>query len=193
MVVNTSLAHVSDTLFTTAIATYSLAMIGYAGEYAFGRRGRVAESAPQRELVGAGAGGSAPSGLPPADQAPVTTSRGAAGERFGRAAVVVTIIGVLIHLSSIAIRGVAVDEVPWSNMYEFASVVGVIAVIAFLVGMARMPQIRYLGLFVMFPVVLIMFLAGTVLYSQGLAARARPAVLLAGHSRHRRRRRPRAS
>jgi cytochrome c-type biogenesis protein CcsB len=59
-----------------------------------------------------------------------------------------------------------VDEVPWSNMYEFASVVGVISVIAFLIGMARMPSIRYLGLFVMFPVVLVMFLAGTVLYSQ---------------------------
>jgi cytochrome c-type biogenesis protein CcsB len=160
--VNDGMAHLSDALFTTAIATYAVAMIGYAGEYAFGRRGRVGASLPARELVGAGA----PVGLPPDDQAPVTTSRGTAADRFGRAAVAITVIGALIHLSSIAVRGIAVDEVPWSNMYEFASVVGVIAVIAFLVGMARMPQIRYLGLFVMFPVVLVMFLAGTVLYSQ---------------------------
>jgi len=165
MAVNTSLAHVSDTLFTTAIATYALAMIGYAGEYAFGHRGKVnATAVPQRELVGAGAPVPPP---PPIEQAaPVSTSRNAAASRFGRAAVVITIVGALLHLTSIAIRGAAVDEVPWSNMYEFASVVGVIAVLAFLVGMARMPQIRYLGLFVMFPVVVIMFLAGTVLYSR---------------------------
>jgi cytochrome c-type biogenesis protein CcsB len=161
MAVNDSLAHLSDTLFTTAIATYTLAMIGYAGEYAFGRRGRVAATVPQRELVGAGA--PVPS-RPPGPPAPVDRSR--AGERFGRAAVVITVIGALLHLTSIGVRGIAVDEVPWSNMYEFASVVGVIAVLAFLGGMARMPQIRYLGLFVMLPVVMIMFLAGTVLYSQ---------------------------
>jgi cytochrome c-type biogenesis protein CcsB len=162
MAVNDGVAHLSDGLFTTAIATYTLAMIGYAGEYAFGRRGRVASSTPQRALVGAGA----PVQLPPEDRPPVISSRKTAGDRFGRAAVAITIIGVLLHLTSIAVRGIAVDEVPWSNMYEFASVVGVISVIAFLVGMARMPQIRYLGLFVMLPVVLVMFLAGTVLYSQ---------------------------
>ena len=170
MAVNPGLAHLSDGLFTTAIATYSLAMIGYAGEYAFGRRGRVAESAaiatPQRVLVGAG-GPSVASGVPPGARPPVTSasSRRTAGDRLGRIAVVVTVLGALMHVCSIAIRGVAVDEVPWSNMYEFASVVGVIGVAAFLAVMFRMPQIRYLGLFVMGPVVVVMFLAGTVLYS----------------------------
>jgi cytochrome c-type biogenesis protein CcsB len=51
-------------------------------------------------------------------------------------------------------------------MYEFASVVGLIAVVAFLVSLARAPQIRYLGLSVMLPVILVMFLAGTVLYAK---------------------------
>jgi cytochrome c-type biogenesis protein CcsB len=161
MAVNENLAHLSDGLFTTAIAIYTLAMIGYAGEYAFGRKGRVATSAPQRELVGAGGPRIK---LPPEDLPPVSHRR-TVGERFGQTAVVITIIGVLLHLTSISIRGIAVDEVPWSNMYEFASVVGVISVLAFLIGMARMPSIRYLGLFIMFPVVIVMFLAGTVLYS----------------------------
>jgi cytochrome c-type biogenesis protein CcsB len=170
--VNSGLAHLSDGLFTTAIATYALAMIGYAGEYAFGRRGRVAESAavasPSRVLVGSG-GASAGSGIPPETRPAVArtgSTRRTAGDRLGRIAVAVTILGALLHLCSIAIRGVAVDEVPWSNMYEFASVVGVIAVVAFLAAMFRMPQIRYLGLFVMGPVVVTMFLAGTVLYSR---------------------------
>ena len=77
-----------------------------------------------------------------------------------------TILGALVHASSIAVRGAAVDRVPWGNMYEFASVVGLIAVVAFLVSLARAPQIRYLGLFVMLPVILVMFLAGTVLYAK---------------------------
>ena len=62
MAVNSGMAHLSDTLFTTAIAVYTLAMIGYAAEYAFGRRGRIAHdlpaAAPAKVLVGAaGAGG----------------------------------------------------------------------------------------------------------------------------------------
>jgi len=51
-------------------------------------------------------------------------------------------------------------------MYEFSAVVGLIAVVAFLVSLWRAPQIRYLGLFVMLPVILVMFLAGTVLYAK---------------------------
>ena len=58
-----------------------------------------------------------------------------------------------LHVSSIVIRGTAVDDIPWSNMYEFASVVGLIAVCAFLGVLARAPQLRYLGVFVMLPVV----------------------------------------
>ena len=57
--VNSGMAHLSDTLFTTAIALYTLAMISYAAEYAFGRRGRIAltsRTTPAKVLVGAGAG-----------------------------------------------------------------------------------------------------------------------------------------
>ncbi|MBV9593779.1 MAG: c-type cytochrome biogenesis protein CcsB [Actinobacteria bacterium] len=211
MAVNDHLAHVSDTLFTTGIATYALAMVGYTAEYAFGRRGRVASTstsaafAPARVLVGAGGpeldadatpdeatvadiesaisgvdsgldrGESATSDVDDAAEHIDTTeppaaagrrSREALGPRLGRAAVGITIVGLALHLAAIIVRGFAVDSVPWSNMYEFASVVGFIAVVAFLVVMVRAPQIRYLGVFVMLPVVIVMFLAGTVLYSQ---------------------------
>ena len=40
----TRLAHLSDSLFTTAIAIYALALVGYCAEYAFGRKGRIAET-----------------------------------------------------------------------------------------------------------------------------------------------------
>jgi cytochrome c-type biogenesis protein CcsB len=172
--VNSGMAHLSDTLFTTAIAIYTLAMICYAAEYAFGRRGRVAmtsRTTPAKVLVRAGAGESRDvDSTAPRVTKPISPNRSgrtsAVGDRFGRIAVGLTVIGAVVHASSIAVRGAAVDRVPWGNMYEFASVVGLIAVLAFLISLARAPQIRYLGLFVMLPVILVMFLAGTVLYAK---------------------------
>ncbi|MEP6599247.1 MAG: c-type cytochrome biogenesis protein CcsB [Actinomycetota bacterium] len=183
MAVDSALAHLSDGLFTTAIATYALAMVGYTAEYAFGRHGRVASTsatlvaaparvgvpaasdlaAPARVLVGAGGS---------VDEHPtvlagvVPTRHRALADRFGRFAVALTVLGALIHIGSIALRGLAVDRVPWGNMYEFSAVVGLLAVLAFLAALARVPQIRYLGAFVMLPVILTMFLAGTVLYAK---------------------------
>ena len=54
--INGSMAHLSDTFFTTAISVYALAAVCYTAEYSFGRKGRIAttSAAPARELVGAG-------------------------------------------------------------------------------------------------------------------------------------------
>jgi cytochrome c-type biogenesis protein CcsB len=160
-----SAAHLSDTLFTTAIAVYALAMVGYTAEYAFGRKGRVAATsvaAPQRQLVGAGG---PPVTEPAAPVSPPPSGRSGA-DRVGRWAVLLTVLGLVIHASSIAVRAVAVDAVPWSNMYEFASVAGLVGVVAFLAVLWKAPSIRHLGGFVLLPVVLMMFMAGTVLYSR---------------------------
>jgi cytochrome c-type biogenesis protein CcsB len=172
------LAHLSDLLFTTAIALYSVALISYCGEYAFGRRGRVARTAVDvpapRVLVGAG-GLAQPDGVPvdpPAADGDRTTDRRA--DRFGRLAVLLTVVGAAGHLTSIVLRGISVDRVPWGNMYEFSSAVGFVAVTAFCVVLVRQPRVRYLGMFVMLPVILLMFLAGTVLYAK--AAPLQPAL-----------------
>jgi cytochrome c-type biogenesis protein CcsB len=163
-------AHLSDTVFTTAIAVYALAMVSYTAEYAFGRRGRVAATATiaSRELVGAGgpASSSLSSSPPRPGEASVTGGRRGAADRFGRYAVALTLLGAVLHAVSIAIRAAAVDAVPWSNMYEFASVAGLVGVLAFLGVLWKAPAIRHLGGFVLLPVVLMMFLAGTVLYSK---------------------------
>jgi cytochrome c-type biogenesis protein CcsB len=174
--VNSGMAHLSDGLFTTAIATYTLAMASYTAEYAFGRRGRVAATTPAKAeakvLVGAGGPVVAPEiptgdgfGREVASNRPGGQKR-VAGDRIGRIAVALTILGALIHGSSIALRGIAAHRVPWGNMYEFSAVVGFVAVIAFLGTLWRAPQIRYLGGLIMLPVVLLMFLAGTVLYAK---------------------------
>jgi cytochrome c-type biogenesis protein CcsB len=116
---------------------------------------------PVRELIGAG-GPPALTDLPPDPDEPRRTF----ADKAGRFAVLVTLIGAVIHTSSIAVRAIAVDAVPWSNMYEFASVAGLVGVVAFLGVMWKAPSIRFLGGFILLPVILMMFLAGTVLYSQ---------------------------
>ena len=158
-----SMAHLSDSLFTTAIATYAVAMVGFVAEYSFGKRGRIAGSVPvdARELVGAGG--------PPVTQdvpEPASSERGSAADRIGRWSLLLTVLGLLVHGASVAVRALAVDAVPWSNMYEFASVAGLVGVIAFVALMWKAPQIRHLGGFILLPVIVMMFLAGTVLYSQ---------------------------
>jgi cytochrome c-type biogenesis protein CcsB len=166
--INGSMAHLSDGLFTTSIAVYAAAMVGFTAEYAFGRVGRKLDAAavPARELVGAG-GPPVPdapdaSAVAPASVPPKRTG----AERMGRWAVVLTILGALVHTSSIVVRAAAVDAVPWSNMYEFASVSGLVGVLAFLGVLWKLPTLRHLGGFVLLPVILLMFLAGTVLYSE---------------------------
>ncbi|MBN9620769.1 MAG: c-type cytochrome biogenesis protein CcsB [Actinobacteria bacterium] len=170
---NPAMAHLSDTLFTTAIGTYALAMVGYTAEYAFGRRGRIAATLPltepAHELIGSGA----PT-RPERDRRDVdpraldatSSEPGTFADRIGRAAFGATLLGAAVHIASVAVRALAVDAVPWSNMYEFASVAGLVAVLAFATLMWKVPRSRHLGGFILLPVILLMFLAGTVLYSR---------------------------
>jgi cytochrome c-type biogenesis protein CcsB len=175
----TALAHLSDTLYTFSIVAYAVAMVSLGGEYAFGRRGRVARTsaaaqAPAKVLVGAGAPVEGAASVeraetPPSDTPPPTDSAARDSlnaERFGRIGVALLILGVLVHAAAVSIRGAAVDRVPWGNMYEFTSVACLVAVVAFLTVLIRQPRLRYLGGFVLFPVIVLMFLGGTVLYAK---------------------------
>ena len=51
MPVDPGLATLSDQLFVWAIVLYSVALVSYCGEYAFGRRGRVAATSSVAEPV----------------------------------------------------------------------------------------------------------------------------------------------
>jgi len=82
----------------------------------------------------------------------------------GRTAVVLTVAGWGAHVGSVVTRGLAAHRVPWGNMYEFSSMVSLVAVTVFLALLTRQ-KVRFLGAFVMAPVVLYLGLAGTVLYA----------------------------
>jgi cytochrome c-type biogenesis protein CcsB len=164
------MAHLSDSIFTTSIAVYAMAMVAYTAEYSFGRRGRIAKTAlvevPAHQLVGAGGPPVVSPEAPAGPQSPDVPAKRTFADRCGRAAIALTVLGALLHAGSISVRAIAVDAVPWSNMYEFASVAGLVGVLAFIGVLWKAPSIRHLGAFILLPVVLMMFLAGTVLYSK---------------------------
>ena len=81
------------------------------------------------------------------------------------------VLAALLQFGSIVCRGLATDRWPLGNMYEFTSAVCLAAVVTWLVVLRRLPALRAVALFVLLPVVVLLFLAGTVLY-----ARAAPVV-----------------
>ncbi|MGH3620338.1 MAG: c-type cytochrome biogenesis protein CcsB, partial [Sciscionella sp.] len=174
MAINEMLSTYSNYAFTTSVVIYVLAMTLYLGEQAFGRLAgsRATAARSERELVGAGAGGAGETVTDtPADTPTEPSSvrefpdagRGRA-DRFGRMGVALTVLGVLVHVTSIALRGFATGRWPLGNMYEYLSFICLVAVVASLVMMRRF-AVRRIAAFVLLPVVILMFLGGTVLYA----------------------------
>jgi cytochrome c-type biogenesis protein CcsB len=142
------LATYSDRLFVAAAGIFALAMILHAVEYSAAR-------ATASVLVGAGG--------PDAEPEPAPSR--ARAERFGRMAVALVVLGALLHTASIVTRGVAAERWPLGNMYEFISAICLAAVVTWLVVLRRAPGSRPAGPFVLLPVLILMLLAGSVLYA----------------------------
>jgi len=183
------MAQISDLAFEAALAGYVVALVCYAIELASRRGGnadsaevagvasRAAERGGTSTLTRTGSGGSAgggrgvsgggsgdgasdPTGAIGLIPAPPAASWGV---RFGRAAVVVTVVAVVANVLSVVTRGLAVGRLPLGNMYEFTSVICAAISICWLIVLARTGA-RTMGAFVMLPVVILAFVAGTVLY-----------------------------
>jgi cytochrome c-type biogenesis protein CcsB len=154
------LALYSDRLFMAAVLVYVLAMVLHGAEYAI-------ERAPAKAAALVGGGEQA--------AAPTVTSEGTAtsealparsrAEKFGGMAISLTTLGALLHLGSIVLRGLASERWPLGNMYEFVSAICLAAVVTWLVVQRRSGVARPVGLFVLLPVVILLFLGGTVLYA----------------------------
>jgi cytochrome c-type biogenesis protein CcsB len=81
----------------------------------------------------------------------------------GRAAVAVTGAGLAANLAAAVTRGLATHRVPWGNMYEYSIMVGIVTVTAYLVWVARRPEVRQLGIFILLPAVLVIAIGGVAL------------------------------
>ena len=161
------LALYSDRFYMAAVGVYVFAMVLHGWEFARERTAAPAlvGEAPEASLAGRPGGGS-----PPPLKGPVRSP----AERMGRMGVSLVVLGAGLQLVSIVLRGVAAQRWPLGNMYEFISAITFAAVVTWLVVLKRGNGLRPVGVFVLFPVVVLQFLGGTVLYTQ--AAPVMPAL-----------------
>jgi cytochrome c-type biogenesis protein CcsB len=166
-------AELSDTLLFGAVLVYVAAMVAYLVEFAFGTRGVVARVAarPARELVTVGApagggssGGDVVSPVSPDQPDPAgDTPRAGRTGVAGAIGVVLTIVGLAVHVAVLVTRGVAAGRVPWGNMYEFVVALTAVFGIGWIALLATRPALRPLGLFVTGAQVLLLGFAALVL------------------------------
>ncbi|MEU5257522.1 c-type cytochrome biogenesis protein CcsB [Amycolatopsis sp. NPDC021455] len=168
MPINETLSTYSDWLYTTAAAIYVVALMMTLIEQGFGAKGRLATERAKlraRELVGAGG--------PPVEDVPAAQREVGRPERIGRMGASLLVLGALLQLSAIVLRGLAVHRAPWGNMYEYGMAVTFITVLTWLIVMWKFP-VRHLTGFLLLPVVILMFINGTLLYTT--AAPVQPAL-----------------
>ena len=179
------MAGFSDLAFQAAMAAYVVALICYGIEFAARRAmdpTQLEVASLEHRLVKAGAGASEPLHTDrhihdrhlderdiddelddDLDDGPGPRTQW--GPLFGRAAVVLTAIGAVANGASVVTRGIAAGRLPLGNMYEFTSFLCLAATTCWLIVLARSKE-RALGFFVMIPVAILAFVAGTVLWIQ---------------------------
>ena len=129
MPVNTVLAQLSNGFLVAALVTYSLAVLAYAGDFAYGRgRARTpAASARLPELTPVGAPDGR--GAASADPDPAVAGDGGRALTFAlaspprpaevgawvRAALALTATGLALHVAGVLARGLAVHRLPWGT------------------------------------------------------------------------------
>jgi cytochrome c-type biogenesis protein CcsB len=170
VVVDEQMAQTSNVLIYSAMLVYTGALAAFAIDLS--GRGRVAAAVrapePARELVTAGGAGTSGSG--PAGEAGVAGEPGEPGEPVVRrqavgVAVSLTWLAFALHLGGVVARGLSAHRPPWGNMYEFTISGAVVVTGVFLLVILR-NDLRYLGTFVVGPVLLSLGLAISVLYTQ---------------------------
>ena len=177
MAVNDQLGDISYLGFQAALAGYIAALVCFGIEFASSRgaaptpaeavsmklraasKGRTAVLDRPGEIDTGGTSGIGRIVKPPKPPRP------SMGALFGRAGLIVVTIGFAAQLFSIVTRGIAAGRAPWGNMYEFTSMICAAAVAGFLIILYRTKS-RSIGFFVMIPIVILMFVAGTRLYTQ---------------------------
>lgn len=154
-----------------AMASYALALVGFAVDLSALRSGRDAAGKVVRRAgvlapAGAarsGAGGPSAAGGGAVGLPEVEAGRG--GRRQAAGIAMSTLwLGVAFHGIGVVLRGVAAGHGPWSNMYEFTITSTFVGAALFLWLTGRR-DLRYLGAFVTGPTLLLLGVATSVLYT----------------------------
>ncbi|MDX5961911.1 c-type cytochrome biogenesis protein CcsB [Rhodococcus opacus] len=162
MPIDDNLARYSDFSFATAVVIYALALILLSAEFASLRTRALDALERTPTLVRAGT----PVVTTTADRPGrlVEPPRRSRADRLGRMGMSMIVVGLSAHLASIVLRGLATARVPWGNMYEFVTLTCAAAVLAGLIVLRR-ASLRTLWVFALIPILILLFVAGTVLYA----------------------------
>lgn len=176
--VNETFAQLSNLLVYSAMTAYAVGFVAFALDLS--GRGRSVVAGPVAEastsgrrrasvLVGSG-------GTTDASATPVAGSTAAGPpadgvrerRRAAAAGVSVTWLAFVFHALAVLLRGLSAHRVPWGNMYEFTVTGAAVVTGVFLVTLLKR-DLRYLGTFVVGPVLLALGIALAVLYTESAA------------------------
>jgi len=155
-VTSESLATLSDGLVYSAMTIYLLALIAFAAQFAGGR-------STARRQIAVTTQGATPEDSDVETTAANTDDSAGYADRAGRIGLSLAWLGFGLQLAAFVARGLATERMPLGNMYEFA-LGGTLAAMAVWLFWSTRRDVRWAGLFVVGPVLLILGLAVTVLY-----------------------------
>ena len=160
-----TLAAISNNLVYASMIAYTVAMVAFAVSFAQGRDRSDVSSAVATSDTAA----STTSGGGSVDTIERTVTEAAPGaepgRRAGNIAMSVTWLAAALLLGGVVARGLSAGRVPWGNMYEFSITSALGISLAFLIASLRR-DLRWLGLFVVIPVLLTLGIAVSVLYTE---------------------------
>ena len=160
-----TLAAISNNLVYGSMIAYTIAMVAFAASFAQGRGRSDVSTAVATSSSGAAvqAGGVGVDTLErtATDAAPAAEP----GRRAGNIAMSVMWLATALLLAGVVARGLSAGRVPWGNMYEFSITSALGISLAFLIASLRR-DLRWLGLFVVIPVLLTLGIAVAVLYTE---------------------------
>lgn len=172
---NENLATYANLSLYSAMAVLTLSMLAYAAYLAglLPAREARAESAegaaaPERELVAAGGGGaSGPAAGGTSVSGPGVEGSGVPlrARKAGGVAQTLAVLGTILLLVSATLRGASVQRWPLGNMFEFGVASALFTMVVFVAWGTRR-DLKWLGLFVVAPVLILLGLANTVWYTE---------------------------
>jgi cytochrome c-type biogenesis protein CcsB len=157
--VTETLAAYSLVAIYSAIAVYAIAFIAFVLDLS--KRAAVSQAVPAEAVAARAAQGST---LVAEKSDPVSIRpSGYSTNTYQRVAFALTILAWLIHVASVVLRGIAAGHVPWSNMFEFASM-GTALMVGVFLAVQLWRDVRFLGSFVTGLVALLLGLASVNFY-----------------------------
>jgi cytochrome c-type biogenesis protein CcsB len=134
----------SSLALVASVVVYVVAMFLHAAEWAAARRVSAEPVAVESELVSVGS-----TTLPEPVETPKSVERPASGrgrvDAFGRMGVALTVLGFLLSMAGVVLRGLAAGRAPWGNMFEF-TISAMLFVVAVYLIMVWRAGVRWLGL-----------------------------------------------